>query len=401
MSEPVTSGFRPGRRRVAITGVGVVSSCGVGRDAFWAGLHQPASGAQRDVTGWDPEPYFASPKEARRADRFQQFALAAAAEAWAHAGAPADAAGPMAGTWISSGVGGIGSYETQVEVLLNRGARRVSPFTVPMLMGNAAGAAVSMRYGLQGPCENTATACAAGTHSIGNGARMIMDGRCDLVLAGSAEAASTPTGVAAFTNMTALTSSGHSTPFGAERDGFVISEGAAVLVLEAWDVAVARGATILAEVLGSASTADAHHITAPAPGGAGAIRCMRAALSDAGIGPADIAQINAHGTSTPLNDAAEATACVEVFGQPGPPVTSIKGVTGHSLGAAGSLEAVSVVLSILHTSIPPTMGTVALDPQLPAIDLVLGAARPWTPGPVISNSFGFGGHNGSVIIGPA
>ena len=389
------------RRRVAVVGVGVVSSCGIGRDAFWAGLSVPAEGTIRRADDFDPTPLYDSPKEVRRADRFQQMATAAAAEAWQQAGSPDDLTGPRAGTWVGSGIGGLTTLEEQIGVLIDKGPRRVSPFTVPMMMANAAGAAISMRYGLQGPCENTVTACAAGTHSIGNGARMIMDGRCDLVVAGSAEAATTPIALAAFGNMTALSNSGNSTPFGPDRDGFVISEGAAILVLEEWDQATARGATILGEILGSGSTADAHHITAPSPGGEGAIRCIRASLDDAGIGPEDVRAINAHGTSTPLNDKAEAEAVAAVFGTGGPPITSIKGVTGHSLGAAGAIEAVSVILSFAHRQIPPTMGTTVVDPELPALDVVLGAPRDWEPGITLSNSFGFGGHNGSLVIAPA
>ena len=200
--------------------------------------------------------------------------------------------------------------------------------------------------------------------------------------------------------MTALSTSGVSRPFDVRRDGFVIAEGAGALVLEDWDIATARGATILAEVVGAASTADAHHITAPSPGGAGAIACMELALADAGLAPGDIAQINAHGTSTPLNDAAEAEAIAKVFGAPGPPVTSVKGVLGHALGAAGSLEAVAVVQSMRHRIIPPTAGYGEPDPELATIDVVT-EARTWTPGPTLSNSFGFGGHNGCIIISPA
>jgi 3-oxoacyl-[acyl-carrier-protein] synthase II len=200
--------------------------------------------------------------------------------------------------------------------------------------------------------------------------------------------------------MTALSNSGVSRPFDAERDGFVMSEGAAVLVLEEWSAAEARGATILAEVLGAASTADAHHITAPAPGGVGAITCMELALVDAALTPADIVHINAHGTSTPLNDAAEAEAIAQLFGSPGPIVTSTKGVTGHALGAAGALEAAAVVLSMANGLIPPTDGTKAMDPALPTIDIVLREPRPWTPGPSLSNSFGFGGHNGTLVLAP-
>jgi 3-oxoacyl-[acyl-carrier-protein] synthase II len=269
------------------------------------------------------------------------------------------------------------------------------------MMNNAGAAGISMRYGFRGPCETVVTACAAGTHSVTNGARLVASGRCDVVVAGSSEAPLSPTGVAAFTNMTAITKSGWSRPFDARRDGFVIAEGAGILVLEAWDHAVERGAAILAEVLGGASTADAFHITAPAPGGSGALACMQQALDDAGLSPADVRHVNAHGTSTTLNDAAEAEALSKLFGLPGPPVTSTKGVTGHALGAAGSMEAVIGVLTIRERSIPPTVGTEAVDPALAAIDLVLGEARRWEPGPMLSNSFGFGGHNGTLVLGPA
>jgi 3-oxoacyl-[acyl-carrier-protein] synthase II len=387
-------------RRVAVVGVGVVAPCGIGRDAFWDGLHHEAEGRERRVEGFDPLPYFDSPKEARRVDRFTQFALAAAAEAWEQAGVPDSLLGPRAGCWVGSGIGGLSSLEEQAAVLAEKGERRVSPFIIPMMMANAAGAAISMRYGLQGPCEDTVTACAAGTHSIGNGARLVRDGVCDLVVTGGSEAAITPLSVAAFGNMTALSSSGVSCPFDVDRDGFVIAEGAGILVLEEWESATSRGATILAEVLGSASTADAHHITAPSPGGLGAIRCIRAALENAGLEASDITQINAHGTSTPLNDRAEAEAVAEVFGEPGPAITSIKGVTGHSLGAAGALEGVAVVLSMQRRQIPPTLGLRQYDPELPKLDVVAGQARDWVPGPTISNSFGFGGHNGSVVFGP-
>jgi 3-oxoacyl-[acyl-carrier-protein] synthase II len=200
--------------------------------------------------------------------------------------------------------------------------------------------------------------------------------------------------------MTALTTSGHSRPFDRRRDGFVIAEAAAVLVLEEWDVAVARGATILAEMLGSASTADAHHITAPSPGGSGAVTCMELALADAGLAPSDIVHVNAHGTSTPLNDAAEAEAISKLFGSPGPLVTSTKGITGHALGAAGAIEAAAVVLAMTHRQIPPTAGHEEPDPELAPINLVTGQAVDWEPGPSISNSFGFGGHNGTLVIAP-
>jgi 3-oxoacyl-[acyl-carrier-protein] synthase II len=387
-------------RRVAITGVGVLAACGIGRDEFWAGLLAPQPTAERRIADFEPEKFFDNPKEAKRTDRFAQIALAAAAEALEQAGdVGVDPA--RGGVLLGTGVGGLETLETQIVTRHEKGERRVSPFLVPMMMSNAASAALSMKYGWQGPCETTVTACSAATHAIGNAARLIAYGRCDAALTGGSEAAMTITGMAGFRNMTALSNAGVSRPFDAERDGFVMSEGAAVLVLEEWSAAEARGATILAEVLGAASNADAHHITAPAPGGAGAIACMEQALADAGLSPSDIVHINAHGTSTPLNDAAEAEAISKLFGTPGPIVTSTKGVTGHALGAAGALEAVAVVLSMANGLIPPTDGTKAVDAALPPIDLVLHEPRPWTPGPSLSNSFGFGGHNGCVILGPA
>ena len=387
-------------RRVAVTGLGVVAPCGVGVDAFWEGLCSPAPVGPRVLEDWDASPYFENAKEVRRSDRFTQFAVAASDEALAQAGElGADPA--RLGTFIGTGVGGIETLETQIEIRLTKGERRVSPFLVPMMMTNAAAATLSMRHGWQGPCENTVTACAAGTHAIGNAARLISNGYCDAVLAGGSEAPFTPTAIAGFTNMTALSSSGVSRPFDPRRDGFVMAEGSAVLVLEEWSRAEARGATVLGEILGSASTADAHHITAPAPGGTGAITCMRLAIEDAGITADDVVHINAHGTSTDKNDAAEAAAIAKIFGTPGPVITSTKGVTGHALGGAGALEAAAVLLSMNRRLIPPTAGHETLDPEMPDIDLVVGEPRPWAPGPSLSNSFGFGGHNGTLVIGPA
>ena len=389
-------------RRVAVTGIGVVAPAGIGKDAFWSGLLSPAPNGFRQIEDWDPSPYFDNPKEARRSDRVSQFTLAAAVEALEQAGEiSADPA--RRGTFVGTGVGGIGTLEEQIEVRLSKGERRVSPFLVPMMMANAPAATISMRYGWQGPCENTVTACAAGTHAIGNAARMVADGRCDVVMAGGAEAPFTPTAVAGFGNMTALSNSGDSRPFDTNRDGFVMAEGAAILVLEAWELAEARGATILGEVLGSASTADAHHITAPSPGGVGAVTCMQLAMDDACITPDQVRHINAHATSTDKNDAAEAEAVAKVFGtdDSGPLVTSTKGITGHALGAAGALEAVAVLLAMQHGKVPPTAGLIERDPELPAINIVEGGPADWEPGPSLSNSFGFGGHNGTLVLGPA
>ncbi len=386
--------------RVAITGYGVVAPCGIGKDAYWNGLLGPGLTGTKStaIADWDPLPYFDNPKEARRADQVEQYALAAAAEAFEQSGRP-DVDPARFGTIFATGIGGLHTLEEQVQVRLEKGERRVSPFLVPMMMANASGAAISMRYGLQGPNETICTACAAGTHALGYAARLIAWGRCDAVATGGSECAATATSLAGFGNMTALSSSGASMPFDAKRDGFVMGEGAAVFVLERYDLAVARGARILGEIVGAASNADAHHITAPAPGGTGAIACMKLALDDAGLSPSDIGLVNAHGTSTPLNDAAEAQAVAAVFGNGTVPVTSGKGVTGHALGAAGALEAAQVLLSMEHRMIPPTAGTTELDPEL-SIDLVMGEPRPWTPRAAISNNFGFGGHNGSVVIAP-
>jgi 3-oxoacyl-[acyl-carrier-protein] synthase II len=387
--------------RVAITGYGVIAPCGVGKAAFWQGLLGPGitNAKTVELADWDPQPYFSNPKEARRADRVEQFALAAAHEAITQSGALPYEPSRM-GSIFGTGIGGLRTLEEQVITRVEKGERRVSPFLVPMMMSNACGAAISMRYHLQGPAETICTACAAATHALGYAARLIAWGRCDAVVSGGAESAATITAVAGFANMTALSSSGTSKPFDATRDGFVFGEGAAVFVLERYDLAVERGATIIAEVLGAASNADAHHITAPSPGGVGAIACMQQALDDAGLSPSDIKQVNAHGTSTPLNDQAESQAVASVFGTPTPPVTSIKGVTGHPLGAAGALEAAAVLLSFEHKLIPPTANTSTLGDDI-TCDVVIGAPRPWTPGPTISNNFGFGGHNGSIILAPA
>jgi 3-oxoacyl-[acyl-carrier-protein] synthase II len=387
-------------RRVAVTGLGVLSSVGTGVDAFWEGLLGAPPDGERRVHDFDPTPVFDNPKEARRADRVTQLGLAAATQALAQAG-ESDVDPLRKGVLIATGIGGIATLEEQITTYNEKGARRVSPFLIPMMMPNAPSATVSMRWGWQGPCQTVSTACAAGTHALVDAAMWIASGRCDVVAAGGSEAAMTPVGMAGFTNMTAMSNRHVSEPFAATRDGFVIAEGAAVLVLEAWEVAEARGATILAEVLGGASTADAHHITAPAPGGRGALSCMEIALAAAGVEAAAVAHVNAHGTSTPLNDAAEAEAMAKLFGPAGTPVTSIKGVTGHSLGAAGAIEAVAVVESMRRGLIPPTAVTTEVDPELPALDLVLGEARAWTPGPTLSNSFGFGGHNGTLVLAPA
>ncbi|MCL2394966.1 MAG: beta-ketoacyl-ACP synthase II [Acidimicrobiaceae bacterium] len=394
---PDGGGSIPGRR-VVITGIGVIAPCGTGADEFWSGLLGPAPTGPRRVEHLDATGLY-GPKDIRRVDRFTQFAAVAAAEAVKDAGA-IDADPDRVGVVMGTGIGGLETFEAQMHVLIEKGERRVSPFLVPMMMGNRAAADVSMRHGFRGPCEATVTACAAGTHSIANAARLVATGRCDVAVGGSAEAAITPLGVAGFSNMTALSSSGISRPFDVRRDGFVIGEGGGALVLEERERAQARGAHIYAEVLGAANTADAYDVVAPAPEGRGAVACMLQALADAQLRPEDVTHINAHGTSTPLNDEAEATAVVTVFGAPGPALTSIKGITGHSLAASGSLEAVALALTYEHGLIPPTAGLEELDPKV-EIDVVRDGPRPWTPGPAMSNSFGFGGHNGALVFGPA
>lgn len=381
-------------RRVAVTGIGAITCAGVGVDALWQALCSPVAPSSKRVAPFDAS-HIGGPKELRRFDPFTLYALMAAEEAWLQSGLTS----PIldGGSVVTTGIGGLQTVLEQNRVLLEKGPDRVSPFMVPMMMPNAATAAVSMRYRLGGPAETVTTACAAGTHAIGNAARLIATGRCSVAVAGGAEAVIVDIAEAGFRNMTALASDGVSMPFDVSRHGFVMGEGAGVLVLEDWDYAIARGATILAEVVGAASTADAHHITAPDPEGSGAIRCMELALEDAGLRPEDVSHINAHGTSTPLNDLAESVAVRKLFKDHTPPVTSVKGHLGHSLAAAGALEGVASVLTLLNQNIPPTAGTTQIDPEV-GLDVVLGAPRSAQIDVVLSNSFGFGGHNGSVVF---
>lgn len=381
-------------RRVAVTGLGALTCAGVGVEALWEALLKDTAPASKRIAPFDAS-HIGGPKELRRLDPFTLYALIAADEAWIQSGLE----GPLvdAGSIVTTGIGGLQTVLDQVAVLNAKGPDRISPFMVPMMMPNAATAAVSMRFGLGGPCETVTTACAAGTHAIGNAARLVASGRCPVVVAGGAEAVIVEIAEAGFRNMTALSNEGHSRPFDKSRNGFVMGEGAGILVLEDWDHAHERGATIFAEVIGAASTADAHHITAPDPQGSGAIRCMQIALADAGITPEEVSHINAHGTSTPLNDLAESVAVHSVFGEHAPPVTSIKGHLGHSLAAAGALEGVASVLTLERQLMPPTAGTDEIDPEV-GLDVVTGAPRAGDIDVVLSNSFGFGGHNGSVLF---
>jgi 3-oxoacyl-[acyl-carrier-protein] synthase II len=387
------SGPVPGYR-VAVTGLGAISCAGLGVNALWTALLKDVAPESKRIAPFDAS-HIGGPKELRRFDPFTLYALMAADEAWIQSGL----AGPLvdAGSIVTTGIGGLQTVIEQFRVLSEKGRDRVSPFMVPMMMPNAATAAVSMRFGLGGPCETVTTACAAGTHAIGNAARLVATGRSTVAVAGGAEAVMVEIAEAGFSNMTALSNTDFSRPFDVGRDGFVMGEGAGILILEEWEHAKARGATIYAEVLGAASTADAHHITAPDPSGQGAIRCMELALADADVTVSEVSHINAHGTSTPLNDLAESVAMRRVFGDNVPPVTSIKGHLGHSLAAAGALEGVASVLTLINQVIPPTAGTTVVDPEV-GLDVVIGAPRSADIDVVLSNSFGFGGHNGSVVF---
>ena len=304
----------------------------------------------------------------------------------------------------ATGNGGLDTLQENAKIYFERGPSRVNPFFVPMMMPNATAGVISMRYGYTGPAMCIATACAAGTNAIGEGVRLIRDGTADVVVAGGTEYPLSTITVAAFARMGALSTRNDapqlaSRPFDAARDGFVIAEGAAFVVLEPLERALARGARVYGEVAGYGRNADAYHITAPAPGGEGATRCMQLALDDAGLGPADIGHINAHGTSTELNDASEAEAIHKVFGDGSPPVTGSKGVTGHMIAGAGAAEAVVALCSIRDGVVPPTANVEQLGEDID-LDVVTGSPRPLGPAPVLSNSFGFGGHNATLILGP-
>ena len=407
-----------GRIRVAVTGMGVKTPAGTDLTTFWTTLVTARSQAATlsrfdpaalpvtfgcEVRDFDPVPYL-GPKESRRVDRVTQLGFAAAADALRDAG-DVNTDPARCAVVIGTGIGGLITLEEQIGVHLAKGPARVSPFLVPMMMANATAGTIGMQFGWTGPNLCVATACAASANAIGEAARLVRDGSADVVLAGGTESCMTPTAIAAFARMTALSTRNEaperaSRPFDAERDGFVMGEGAAALLLERWDRAVARGARIYGEVVGYGRNADAYHITAPSPGGEGAAACMQLALDDAGLAPAEIGHVNAHGTSTPLNDAAEAEAIRKVFGDSAPPVTSTKGVTGHLIGAAGATEAVASLLAMANGVVPPTANLERVGDDI-RIDVVQGEPRELPAKPVLSNSFGFGGHNAALILAPA
>jgi 3-oxoacyl-[acyl-carrier-protein] synthase II len=397
------------KRRVVITGLGAVTPLGVGARPLherWAagvcGIVDGA-GACRD---FDPTEYLTA-KEVRRLDRFSQLALVAAGEAVSQSGwgeeLPYD---PLrVGCVMATGIGGQNTVEAQLDVLRDKGPRLVSPLGIPQYMPNAAAAAVSMKHHLQGQTFGVVSACSGGAHAVGSALRMIQYGDADAVVTGGSESTLTPFAFASFEAMQALSPTGISRPFDARRDGFVMGEGAGVLVLEEAEAAQARGATVLGEVAGYGSTADAYHLTAPEPSGGPAARAIELALADAGLAATDIDYVNAHGTSTPLNDAAETAAIKRALGEERAkriPVSSTKSTIGHLLGAAGAVEAVATVETLRTRIIPPTLGYEVPDPELD-LDYVPGEARPLIasnghPPAAISNSFAFGGHNVALVI---
>jgi 3-oxoacyl-[acyl-carrier-protein] synthase II len=398
----------PDRRKVVVTGIGAVTPLGVGASLLherWAagdvGIADGA-GASRD---FDPTEHL-SVKEARRLDRFSQFAVVASSEAVGQAGwdgeSPYD---PLRlGCVVATGIGGQYTVETQLDVLRDRGAKNVSPLGIPQYMPNAATAAVTMKHSLRGQSYGVVSACASGAHAVGSALRMIQYGDADAVVCGGSEATLTKFAFASFAAMQALSPTGISRPFDLRRDGFVMGEGAGVLVLEEAEAAIARGATILGEVAGYGSTTDAHHLTAPEPTGGPASRAIELALRDAGAQPAQVDYINAHGTSTQLNDAAETAAIKRALGEEAKriPISSTKSSIGHLLGAAGAVEAVATIRTLITGVIAPTVGYEVPDPELD-LDFVPGESRPLVTGNghpplALSNSFAFGGHNVALAL---
>jgi 3-oxoacyl-[acyl-carrier-protein] synthase II len=386
---------------IVVTGRGVISSIGTGADAFFDALLNLRGGVSDEgvapCSEFDPETVM-TPKEARRMDRFAQLAVGAADEAAAEAGLMGEVDPARVGVVVGTGVGGLITLQKECETWLTEGDRAVSPLFVPMMMPNAAAAQVAMRLGAHGPGFSVASACATGAHAIGEAMRMIRRGEADAVVAGGTEAALVGLCLAAFRRMGALSREGISRPFDIQRDGFVMGEGAAILVLEREQHARARGAQIFARVSGYGASNDAFHITQPDEQGRGAIESMEAALRDADLSPADVGYVNAHGTSTPINDRVETLAVRQVFGEDGPPVSSCKGAIGHTLGAAGAIEALACVEALRRGALPPTLGLEQIDPECEA-DHVAGAPREAPDLKVaLSNSFGFGGQNATLVL---
>ncbi|MFN8016556.1 MAG: beta-ketoacyl-[acyl-carrier-protein] synthase family protein [Acidimicrobiales bacterium] len=386
------------RTRVAITGLGTVSTAGTDLDRFWRWVCEaPPAPVQRAIVGFDPSPWMTA-KEQRRSDLFTHLGVAAAHLAADDAGLdPASVAGPRSGVVMGTLFGAAATLEDGLAAFDPAQPDEVAPYLGVASCENLVAAAISQHFGWRGPSKVIITACASGTHAVSEGADLIRSGRCDTVLVGGSQGRSMAIVADAFTNLRLLSRSGWCRPFDVRRDGFAYTEGSAAMVLESFDAARARGARIYAELWGDAHTNDADSLVSPS--GPGAAECMAAALEDADAEPGDIGHVNAHGTGTHLNDEREAWALHEVFGERPPPVTSVKRVLGHVLGAAGAFEAVASALTV-HTGVMPSLGTdVQVDEAL-ELDLVVGPPRRIEGGAVLTNSFGIGGHNGCLVIGP-
>lgn len=394
----------PTHRRVVVTGLGALSGACVGADELWAAVTTTAPGpTHRKLVGFEPRRWL-DRRAVQRTDRFAQVAVAAARLAHDDAGAPVDEPEGVA-VVLGTGNGGAASLIQAYLDFQERGRAGVNLLTGVMSMSNAGSANVAFQLGAKGVTYSVASGCTSGTHAVAEAFRLVRDGRADVAYCGGAEAAVSGDSpdddpmAASLLNLRVHTEEPMSRPFDVARQGFVLSEGAGVLRLEALDAARARGAHVYAEVLGGANTVDAYDLIQPAPRGEGLARCMRLALREAGVEPAQVGHLNCHGTATKHNDQAESDAAADVFGLPGPALTSTKAVTGHPGAAAGGLEAVTLALTIDRATIPQTQWCLDLDPEITA-DVVVGAPRPWTPGFALSNSVGLGGQNGTVVMGP-
>lgn len=407
------------KKRVVITGLGMVTPLGIGVEETWNALIQGKSGIRKitafdasdfpsqiagEVKGFNPEDYI-EPKEIRKMDRFIHFAIAATSMALKDSGLVINEENAdRVGVIIGSGIGGLHTIEHYHSVLLEKGPRKITPFFIPMLVINLAAGQVSIKFGAKGPNSAVSTACATGSHAIGDAFKIVQRGDADVMIAGGTEAVITPLGIGGFTAMKALSTRNNeperaSRPFDVDRDGFVMGEGAGIIILESLDNAVKRGAKIYAEIKGYGMTADAYHITAPSPGGEGAARCIRLALKDGEIEPTEVDYINAHGTSTKYNDELETAAIKDVFGEHAYKlvVSSTKSMTGHLLGAAGGVESVITILSIYHGIVPPTINLDKPDPECD-LDYVPHKARRMEIKYALNNSFGFGGTNACLLF---
>ena len=406
------------KKRVVVTGMGAITPVGDNVKTFWNSIKEGKCGIDfitafdiegykckmaAEVKNFEPSDYL-DKKAARRMDRYTQFAVVAAKEAVKDSGLDLENIDrERMGVIVGSGIGGLITMDKEVNTLHEKGPNRVSPFFIPMTISNMAAGMIAIEFGAKGLCTSVVTACATGTNAIGDAFRSIQYGDADIIIAGGAEASVTPVAIAGFTNMTALTHSNDpktaSTPFDLNRSGFVLGEGAGILILESLEHAEKRGAKIYAEVVGYGSTCDAYHMTAPSPNGNGGARAMKLAIENAGIKPSEVSYINAHGTSTPPNDKSETAAIKEIFGEDAYkiPVSSTKSMTGHMLGAAGAVEGIICILSMRDSFIPPTIGYTTPDPECD-LDYVPNVGRNAELNYTLSNSLGFGGHNATIMF---